>query len=270
MKVSTPNGPRGYSQISDPSAFFQTFAGAPMRVSTSRAEAPGLMAEKLAHAANRAGSSSARARENIVFMAPPIASGVVVHPEDFLDPLGGPGRSCAQVEVHVEEHGIVLLLAPGPHLFVARAEHHDLPGLAEQPPHLVAGHSRLHLRKIFLAQPLVGLPDGAVGSEGHHVGLPPERPSRIFPDLRSVGVLPDRLRRAELCLDLLRRHSARDGGEICACGKGRREREENKAKAGFWHDVDPMRYDHRLERRPDSVNIAMLAPIPRSGARHTS
>src|SRR5260221_8732586 len=235
MKVSTPNGPRGYSQISDPSAFFQTFAGAPMRVSTSRAEAPGLMAEKLAHAANRAGSSSARARENIVFMAPPIASGVVVHPEDFPDPLGGRDRSCAQVEEHFEEHRILLLVAPGPHLFVARAEHHDLPGLAEQPPHLVAGHSRVHLRKIFFAQHLVGLPDGAVGSKGHHVGLPPERPSRIFPDLRSVGVLPDRLRRAELRLDLLRGHSARDGGENWGFLKGRPDRGGDYEEYGFLH-----------------------------------
>src|SRR5260221_13066327 len=99
-----------------------------MRVSTSRAEAPGLTAEKVAHAANREGSSSARARENILFMTPPIASGVVVHPEDFLDPLGGPDRSCGPVEEHVEEHRILLLVAPRPHLFVARAEHHDLPG----------------------------------------------------------------------------------------------------------------------------------------------
>src|SRR5882762_10784339 len=105
-----------------------------MRVSTSRAEAPGLMAEKLAHAANRAGSSSARQRENIVFMTPPVASAaIVIHPEDFLEPLRGSDRPCGPVEEHVEEHRILLLVAPGPHLFVARAEHHDLPGLAEQP-----------------------------------------------------------------------------------------------------------------------------------------
>src|SRR5207248_10264360 len=112
-------------------------------------------------------------------------------------------------------------------------------------------------------------PRAAAGSEGHHVGLPSQRTARIFPHLGSVGALPDRLGGAELRLDLLRRHPARDGVEICASGKGRREREEQKAEGGFWHDVDPMRYDHRLERRLDSVNIAMLAPIPGTSAPHT-
>src|SRR5258708_36640872 len=108
------------------------------------------------------------------------------------------------------------------------------------------------------------------GSESHHVGLPSERPPRIFPDLRSVGVLPARLRRAELRLDLLRGHAAGDGGEIRASDKGRREREERKAEAGLWHDIDPMRYDHELERRLSSVNAAMLVPIPRSSVPRVS
>src|SRR5258706_544695 len=270
MKVWTPRGPCGYSHPSEPSGFSQTLVGAPTSFSTCWPEAPGAMAEKLAHpAANRAGSNRRRARKNVEFMVPPNHLAVVVHPEDFLEALGGPDRARGPVEEHVEEHGILLLIAPGPHLFVAALEHRDLPGPAEQPPHFVAGHARLHLRKIFLAQHLVGFPHRAIRSQSHHVRLPSERAPGIFPDLRAVGVLPDRFRRAQLRLDLLCGHPARDGGEIRASGKGPREREEKKAEGGFWHEFDPMRYDHRLDRRLD-VNIAMLAPIPRFSVPHTS
>src|SRR6266436_3469905 len=200
MKVSTPSGPRGYSQTSEPSGFFQTLAGAPTSVSTCWAEAPGAMAEKFAHpAAIRAGSSTKAARKEVVFMSP-APSHILVHEQDFLQALRGPHRARGPVEEDVEEHGILLLVAPGPHLFVAGLEHDDLPGPAEQPAHFVAGHARLHLRKIFLAQHLVGFPHHAIRSQSHHVCLPSERAPGIFPDLRAVGVLPDRFRRAQLRL----------------------------------------------------------------------
>src|SRR2546428_12730467 len=72
---------------------------------------------------------------------PRIPSHVLVQEEDFLEPLGGPDRPRGAVEEHVEEHGILILVAPGPHLFVARPEHHGFPGLAEQPPYFIAGHA---------------------------------------------------------------------------------------------------------------------------------
>src|SRR5205814_6190856 len=50
-----------------------------------------------------------------------------------------------------------ILVAPGPYLFVARAEHHDLPGLAEQPPHLVAGHSRADRKSTRLNSSHLGI-----------------------------------------------------------------------------------------------------------------
>src|SRR5881628_678807 len=83
---------------------------------------------------------------------PRIPSHVLVQEENFLEPLGGPDRPRGAVEEHVEEHGILLLIAPGPHLFVARPEHHGFPGLAEQPPYFIAGHAHSHSSKIVVAQ----------------------------------------------------------------------------------------------------------------------
>src|SRR5213592_1011699 len=188
---------------------------------------------------------------------------IYLEPRNALERTGGPVE--LGVKLHVTH--APLAIAPGPYLFVVQVGKADVPRPAEHPAHFVAGHSRVQLGDSFIAQHLADLAHDAVGPQRHHVGFDPERPPRIFPDLGAVRVLPHLRGRAHQSLDLPGGSAWIDRGKARARGH---EREEQKAKAGFWHDIDPMRYDHRLGRRLNSVNIAMLVPIPRSGAPHTS
>src|SRR5690348_14653560 len=77
MKVWTPKGPSGYSHCSEPSAFFQTAAGAPNVCSSCAAGVPGAIAEKFAQpAARRLRARRAAARfGDIVSVSVPIGYG---------------------------------------------------------------------------------------------------------------------------------------------------------------------------------------------------
>src|SRR5712691_1018846 len=217
-------------------------AGGPTRASTECAVSPGEMAEKSAQPpGSTAKASTAAARRNAAIMAS-VALAVARIDLETRNPLE---RARGSVELDVKLHVAhpPLAIAPGPYLFIVEVGKADVPRSADQPAHFVAGHAQVQLGDIFLAQHLADFPHRAVAPQRHHVGFDSERPERIFPDLGTVCVLPDRARGAELRLDLLRRCPGRQGGKIRASREHRGERKRKKGVAGRRHrDNGPIKW----------------------------
>jgi len=122
------------------------------------------------------------------------------------------------------------------------------PGLPSQPPHFVADMPACTFEKYSSLNTWWASRTARSGPQSHHVSLPSERASRIFPDLRSVGVFLTVSGAPSFAWTCCAGIPLETGGEICASGKGRRARRE-QGRGGLWHEFDPMRYDHRFERK---------------------
>src|SRR5882672_12297340 len=112
-------------------------AGAPTRDSTCCAGIPGLSDSKLAQPAARTAASGAICSVARGFIDGSFARGpgavlhVLIEEQDLFEPLRASDGSRGPVERNVEEHRVPLVVAPGPDLFVARAEGPDFAGPAE-------------------------------------------------------------------------------------------------------------------------------------------